>query len=32
MDLFLAYVVTQTTKAINNPKAKTNEVLNIQAN
>jgi hypothetical protein len=31
MDLFLAYVAAQTTRAINNPKAKTKEVLNIQA-
>jgi hypothetical protein len=31
MDLFLAYVAAQTTRAINNPKAKTKGVLNVQA-
>ena len=31
MDLFLDYVAAQTTKAINNLKAKTKGVLNIQA-
>ncbi len=32
MDLFLDYVAAQTTKAINNPKAKTKEVVNIRTN
>lgn len=31
MDLFLAYVAAQTTRAINTLKAKTKGVLNIQA-
>ena len=31
MDLFLDYVAAQTTRTINNPKAKTKGVLSIQA-